>query len=119
MISTDSLLSHKEYQAVSCEEGGVGGMNVPLVSDQEGKVSRMYGMYKEGEHIAYRGSFIIDNNRKVATNEKIDLSVGTSMVDQLRQVQAVVGLAEAPNKEYYTPADWQIEDEVEIRNFYV
>ena len=94
-------------------------MTVPLLSDQEGKVARMYGMYKESEHIAYRGSYIIDKNRKVATNEKIDLSVGASMVDQLRQVQAVVGLAQAPNKEYYTPADWKIEDEVEIKNFYV
>ena len=76
-------------------------MNVTLLSiDQEGKVAshaRIYGMYKEErEHIAYRGSFIVDKNRKVATDEKIILSVRTSMV------QAVVGLAQAPNKDYYT-----------------
>ena len=47
-------------------------MNIPLLADKSGKISRDYGVYIEEEGITFRGLFIIDtkgNLRQITIND--------------------------------------------------
>lgn len=58
-VSTDSKYSLHSWQVRPKEEGGLGEICVPLLSDQNHKMSRAYGVLVEDEGIALRGRFII------------------------------------------------------------
>ena len=118
-ISTDHIVNHVAWQTRPMKEGGLNNMKIPLCSDTDGVVSRQYGVYKEKEHIAFHGTFLLSPDRKILSVEKCDLPVGCCMDEQLRQVQSAVAVANAPSKGYYTPADWQQGDKVEVVKFSV
>lgn len=47
-------------------------MNIPLLADKSGKISRDYGVYIEEEGITFRGLFIIDKKgalRQITIND--------------------------------------------------
>jgi alkyl hydroperoxide reductase subunit AhpC len=72
-----------------CKQGGLGKMNIPLISDKNMEISTKYGVLIEDEGIANRGLFIIDTRgilRQITIN---DLSVGRSVEETLRLVQAL------------------------------
>jgi peroxiredoxin 2/4 len=58
--STDSEYSLLAWSSVSRKDGGLGKINLPLLSDKNHKLSREYGVLIEEEGIALRGLFIID-----------------------------------------------------------
>jgi len=86
--SADSHFSHLAWTNVPRKQGGLGEMNIPLLADKSGKISREYGVFIEEEGIPFRGLFIIDpkgNLRQITIN---DLPVGRSVDETLRLVQA-------------------------------
>lgn len=58
--STDSEYSLLAWANTSRKEGGLGGINIPLLSDKSHKLSKDYGVLIEEEGIALRGIFLID-----------------------------------------------------------
>lgn len=58
--STDSEYSLLAWSSVSRKDGGLGKINIPLLSDKNHKLSKDYGVLLEEEGIALRGLFIID-----------------------------------------------------------
>jgi peroxiredoxin 2/4 len=58
--STDSEYSLLAWASTPRKSGGLGGVNVPLLSDKNHKLSRDYGVLIEDEGIALRGLFLID-----------------------------------------------------------
>ncbi|XP_053572007.1 peroxiredoxin-2 [Bombina bombina] len=86
--SVDSHFSHLAWVNVNRKDGGLGAMDIPLVSDLKRTMSQDYGVLKEDDGVAYRGLFIIDNKgilRQITIN---DLPVGRSVDETLRLVQA-------------------------------
>jgi len=86
--STDSHFSHLAWVNTPRKQGGLGNMNIPLLADKTGEISKQYGVYKEDEGVAFRGLFIVDdkgNLRQITIN---DLPVGRSVDETLRLVQA-------------------------------
>eukprot|EP01135_Chromosphaera_perkinsii_P004209 Nk52_evm28s271 gene=Nk52_evmTU28s271 len=86
--SIDSKFSHLAWTKTPRKEGGLGPMNIPLVSDLTKQISRDYGVLLEEEGIALRGLFIIDDKgilRQITVN---DLPVGRSVDETLRLIQA-------------------------------
>ncbi|XP_074917311.1 peroxiredoxin-2 [Chelonoidis abingdonii] len=70
------------------KEGGLGTINIPLLSDLTHSMAADYGVLKEDEGLTYRGLFIIDDKgilRQITIN---DLPVGRSVEEVLRLVQA-------------------------------
>ena len=78
---------------------------IPLLGD----VAKQYGVYKDEENLrwvitlgfisvlvlsSFRALFVIDPEGEIVTIEKCDLPVGCSMTEQLRQVQAAMGVEE-------------------------
>lgn len=70
------------------QEGGLGGLHYPLLSDYKKNISRDYGVLLEPMGVALRGLFIINPEgivRQVTVN---DLPVGRSVDEVLRLVKA-------------------------------
>ena len=63
-------------------------MSIPVLSDYTGEISKAYGVFKEDEHIAFRGLFIIDGDQNLRQITINDLPVGRSVEETLRLVQA-------------------------------
>nr|CAI5857576.1 unnamed protein product [Callosobruchus analis] len=60
--STDSEFSHLAWINTNRKEGGLGLMNIPILSDKSMKIARDYGVLNEESGVPYRGLFIIDGN---------------------------------------------------------
>uniref|UniRef100_A0A0N4ZSW6 thioredoxin-dependent peroxiredoxin n=1 Tax=Parastrongyloides trichosuri TaxID=131310 RepID=A0A0N4ZSW6_PARTI len=86
--SCDSKYSHFAWISQSRKEGGLGQMNIPILSDFTKRVARDYGVLKEEEGSPFRGLFIIDRGgvlRQITIN---DTQVGRSVDEILRLVKA-------------------------------
>lgn len=93
--STDSVHSHKAW----CE-GKLGKLEIPLLSDMNGTVSRAYNVLLQDKGIALRGTFIIDPEGVLRYALYHDLGVG-------RSVQECVRVLEALQTGELCPASWQ------------
>lgn len=81
--SVDSVYSHKQW----CESS-LGKLSFPLISDISHRISRDYGVLIEEKGISLRGAFIIDPDGNLRSYVVNDLSVGRSVDELLRTVQA-------------------------------
>lgn len=63
--STDSEYSLLSWAQTARKDGGLGSIQIPLLSDKNLKISREYGVLLEEEGIALRGLFIIDPSQKI------------------------------------------------------
>merc|ERR1711915_481973 len=111
--STDSNFSHLAWINTDRQEGGLGDMDIPIISDTTHALSKAYVVLKEDEGIAYRGLFIIDTKgiiRQVTIN---DLPVGRSVDEVKRLIQAFQF-----NDQYgeVCPANWQPGEDTMVPN---
>lgn len=58
--STDSEYSLLAWTNTAKKDGGLGPVQIPLLSDKNQKLSRDYGVLIEEEGVALRGMFLID-----------------------------------------------------------
>eukprot|EP00047_Mylnosiga_fluctuans_P004837 m.236844 g.236844 ORF g.236844 m.236844 type:complete len:232 (-) comp13043_c0_seq1:31-726(-) len=87
-LSVDSVYTHLAWVKTPRDEGGLGDIQLPLVSDLTHKISRDYGVLLEDFGHTLRGLFIIDTKgilRQITLN---DLPVGRSVDETLRLIQA-------------------------------
>ena len=102
--STDSEYSLLAWTNASRKDGGLGKMNIPLLSDKNHAISKDYGVLIEEEGVALRGLFIIDPKgtlRQITVN---DLPVGRNVEETIRLVQAFQFTDEHGE---VCPAGWQ------------
>ncbi|CAI8048681.1 Peroxiredoxin-4, partial [Geodia barretti] len=86
--SVDSKYTHYAWINTPREDGGLAGLQMPLLSDLTKQIAKDYGVLLEDEGISLRGLFIIDRKgilRQITMN---DLPVGRSVDETLRLVQA-------------------------------
>ncbi|RKD21848.1 thioredoxin peroxidase [Ammoniphilus oxalaticus] len=87
-VSTDSKFSHRAWIATSEEDKGLGGLNFPLAADYKKEVAEAYGVLND-EGIAQRGLFIIDPEGIIQYQVITPDSVGRSVDETLRVLQAI------------------------------
>lgn len=87
-VSTDSHFSHLAWTNTPRNKGGLGKVDIPLLSDFCKNISRDYGVLLENAGIALRGLFIIDGKGIVRHSSVNDIPVGRSVEETLRLVQA-------------------------------
>jgi len=85
--SVDSHFSHLAWINTPRKQGGLGGLNIPLLSDLSKKISADYDVLIPAG-ISLRGLFIIDDKGIVRYAGVNDLPVGRSVDEVLRLVQA-------------------------------
>lgn len=74
-----------EWTKKSRDQGGLGQIDIPLIADVTKKISSDYGVLNEAG-IAFRGSFIIDDNQVLKHSSVNDLPVGRNVDEYLRLV---------------------------------
>lgn len=86
--SVDSHFTHLAWTKTPRNQGGLGKVNIPLLSDITHQIGRDYGVHLEELGHSLRGLFIIDAKgilRQITMN---DLPVGRSVDETLRLIQA-------------------------------
>ena len=83
--SVDSKWSHKAW----IERGDLGELKYPLMSDFKKETAREYGILDEREGVALRGLFIIDDKGVLQYLSVNNLSVGRSVEETLRILEAL------------------------------
>ncbi len=83
-VSTDSVYSHKAWT-----EHGLGKIHFPMLADTAHKVSRIFNVLLEDKGVSLRGTFIIDPKGVLKSAVVNDLSVGRSVEETLRTLQAL------------------------------
>jgi len=90
-ISVDSKYSHLAWINTPRKAGGLGAMDIPIVSDITKQISKDYGvLLHDGKDagVSLRGLFIINEEGIVRHISINDLPVGRSVDETLRLVQA-------------------------------
>ncbi|KAK8739137.1 hypothetical protein OTU49_003497 [Cherax quadricarinatus] len=106
--STDSKFTHLAWCQTPREKGGVGQIPFPLLADKSMEVSKKYGVLNEAAGVAHRTLVIIDTKlviREVIAN---DSSIGRSVDETLRLIQA---LQYADKHGQVCPAGWKPGDQ--------
>ena len=93
-LSVDSLETHRAW----IEE--LGGVNYPLLSDAEKKISRAYGVLDESQGVSLRATFIINPKGEVSYLVVSHMNVGRSVEETLRVLKAL-------RTERLCPSDWK------------
>ncbi len=87
-VSIDSEFSHYAWKNTPVEQGGIGNIQFPLVSDLTKQISRDYGILLN-ESVALRGLFLIDREGIIRHEVINDLPLGRNVDEALRVVDAL------------------------------
>ncbi len=88
-VSTDSWFSHLAWLNTPKEQGGIQGVQYPLVSDFNKTIARDYGVLLEDQGVALRGLFLIDKDGVVQHQVVNNLPLGRNVEEVLRMVDAL------------------------------
>lgn len=103
--SVDSCYSHLAWLSTPKSQGGIQGIQYPLVSDLNKTIAKNYQVLKEEEGIAYRGLFLIDKQGIIRHQLINDLPLGRSVEEALRMLDA---LAYFEKNGEVCPANWKL-----------
>ena len=87
-VSIDSHFSHLAWKNTPVNEGGIGNINYPLVSDLNKSISRDYEVLLDAG-IALRGLFLIDKEGIIRHQVVNDLPLGRNVNEALRILHAL------------------------------
>lgn len=119
--SVDSKFSHFAWLNTPQDNGGIQGVEYPLVADLEKTIAMNYGVLaghydynedgemifvsdKGDEAVAYRGLFLIDKEGTVRHQVVNDMPLGRNVDETLRMIDALLFFEE---KGEVCPANWE------------
>jgi len=102
-VSVDSPYTHLAWKNTPVEQGGIGPIHYPLVSDLNKSIARSYGVLHD-EEVALRGLFLIDREGVIRHALINDLPLGRSVAEALRVLDA---LRFHEERGQVCPANWQ------------
>jgi peroxiredoxin 2/4 len=87
--SVDSQFTHHAWAQVDRKDGGIKGVNYPLLADLSKNIARSYGVLLEDAGIALRGLFIINKDGILKHSTINHLDLGRNIDEVLRVLDAV------------------------------
>jgi peroxiredoxin (alkyl hydroperoxide reductase subunit C) len=87
-VSIDSQFSHNAWRNTAVADGGIGPVKYTLVADTKHEICQAYDVESEGG-VAFRGSFLIDEDGLVRHQVVNDLPLGRNVDEMLRMVDAL------------------------------
>lgn len=88
-ISMDSAYTHAAWRRIRTEDGGIGSVRYPIVSDLGGRIAKEYGVLSPEETCSLRGTIIIDTNSIVRSIMINDLPIGRNIEEIIRLIDAI------------------------------
>ena len=101
-VSTDTAYAHKAWHDTS---PAIKKVTYPMIGDPAGKLCRAFGTMLEDEGLSLRASFIIDPDGILKSAEIHDNSIGRSVAESLRKMQAAQFVRENPGA--VCPVNWK------------
>ena len=87
-ISVDSVWTHLAWKNTPVNQGGIGAVQFPLISDLSKSISTDYGVLLE-DGVALRGLFLVDKEGVVRHQLVNDLPLGRNVDEALRVIDAL------------------------------
>ncbi len=88
-VSIDSQFTHNAWRNTSTDDGGIGQVKYPLVADVRHSICKAYDVEHPEAGVAFRGSFLIDEDGMVRHQVVNDLPLGRNIDEMLRMVDAL------------------------------
>ncbi|GAA5134451.1 peroxiredoxin [Thalassotalea piscium] len=88
-VSIDSQFSHNAWRNTPVNEGGIGPVQYTLVADVKHEICKAYDVEHPEAGVAFRGSFLIDEEGNVRHQVVNDLPLGRNVDEMLRMVDAL------------------------------
>lgn len=101
-ISTDSVYVHQAWHDTNPL---ITKIKYPMLADPSGKISQEFGVYQPAKGTSLRATFIVDPQGVLRGLEINDDSIGRSMAETVRKLQAAIYTIKHPG--YVCPASWQ------------
>ncbi len=102
--SVDSVKTHQEWQEKELSRMVKGGALYPMISDPEGKIGRLYGVYDAKTGLDLRSHFVIDPQGIVQALEIVAAPIGRNVSEILRQLRALQHYQATGD---YIPCGWE------------
>lgn len=102
-VSIDSEFVHLAWKNTPVEQGGIGQVTFPMISDLTKRITESYDILFD-DAIALRGSYLIDRDMVVRHAVVNDLPLGRNVDDMLRMADALLFFEEFGE---VCPAGWQ------------
>jgi peroxiredoxin (alkyl hydroperoxide reductase subunit C) len=87
-VSVDSHFTHAAWKRTHVDDGGIGAIRYPLVSDLNKEIARSYDVLLD-DGVALRGLFLIDKEGVVRHALINDLPLGRNVNEALRVLDAL------------------------------
>jgi len=87
--SVDSKFTHHAWANTRREDGGIQGLNFPLISDLNKHIARDYGVLLESPGVALRGLFIVNKDGILKHSTINHLDLGRNIDEVLRLLDAI------------------------------
>jgi len=87
-VSVDSHFAHLAWKKTPVNQGGIGNVQFPIVSDLKKDISMDYNVLNDGG-VALRGTFVIDEDFMLRHYHINDLPLGRNVDDVLRILDAI------------------------------
>lgn len=101
-ISTDSVYVHQAWHDTSAM---IKKITFPMLADPSGQVSQQFSVYQPDKGTSMRATFLIDPRGILRAQEIHDDSIGRSITETIRRLQAGIYTASHPGQ--VCPASWQ------------
>ena len=88
-VSIDSHFSHNAWRNTPINDGGIGQVGYTLVADMKHEICKAYDVEHPEAGVAFRGTFLIDQNGMVRHQVVNDLPLGRNIDELLRMVDAL------------------------------
>jgi peroxiredoxin 2/4 len=107
-VSVDSKFTHYAWKNTKQEDGGIGNIQYPLVSDLNKNIAQSYGILFN-DSVALRGLFLIDTKGFVRHSVINDLPLGRNVSEAIRMLDALQFVE--THGDQVCPANWTNGDE--------
>ena len=87
-VSVDSHFTHLAWKNTPVNNGGIGNIQFPMVSDLTKSIARSYDVLLN-DAVAFRGTFMIDKKGIVRHQVVNDLPLGRNVDETLRMIDAL------------------------------
>lgn len=101
-VSCDTHFVHKAWYDTS---DSIKKINYTMLADPLSVLAKGFGVYKEDEGVAYRGTFLVDPEGKIKIAEIQDNSIGRNADELVRKVSAAQFVESHPGE--VCPAKWK------------
>tara|TARA_R110000737_G_scaffold66988_1_gene95058 strand:+ start:318 stop:923 length:606 start_codon:yes stop_codon:yes gene_type:complete len=88
-VSIDSQFSHNAWRNTAINDGGIGPVQYTLVADVKHEICKAYDVEHPEAGVAFRASFLIDEEGSVRHQVVNDLPLGRNVDEMIRMVDAL------------------------------